>query len=177
MTFATDLNQFVTQHPVIVSALGLSFVITLLSSVAVIGALRHFISSLYRLAFILLVTATIVTILDRVMQAWLFELRLTLGMYVPLMAMNALLLCMLEEVALRRSLPQSLKQAAAAGMAVFAILAAAGLIRGSLGQGGELVFAVGLPIMETAAGAFLVLGCLIAAIRFLALPGTASQRE
>lgn len=185
MRSTAALNQFVTQHPVMVSALGLSpllarsetlysglvmglaFVIALLSSVAIVGALRRFVPWSYRLIFILLVTATIVTILDRFMQAWLFELHQALGIYVPLMAMNALLLVTLEETALRRPLWHSLKTAAATGSAVFMILVVAGLLRQWLGQGGAMMPAGGLPIMGTAAGAFLTLGCLIAAVRFL----------
>lgn len=190
------MNQFVTQHPVMVGALGLSpllarsetaatallmgltFIIVLLSSAAVIATLRHLVPRTYRLIFILLVTATIVTILDRFMQAWLFDLRQAVGIYVPLIAMNALLLCTLEETALRHSLARTLKSAAVTGVAVFALLAAAGLIRNLSGQGAELMHAAGLPLMGTAAGAFLTLGCLIAAVRFLTLrsAATASPR-
>lgn len=169
MVSALGLSPLLAQCETLYSALvmGLAFVIALLSSVAVIGALRRLIPWSCRLIFILLVTATVVTILDRFMQAWLFDIHQMLGIYVPLIAMNALLLVTLEETALRRPLSQSLKTAAVTGVVVFVLLSGVGLMRECLGQGGELMYAAGLPIMGTAAGMFLTLGCLIAAVRFL----------
>lgn len=196
-----DSDQPLLQHPLFVAALGLSpllargetlitalamglvFAIALLTSALATGVMRRFIPWPYRLIFILLITATSVTILDRLMQAWLFDLHERLGVYVSLVAMNSLLLACLEETVLRRPLRQSLKTIALTGGLCCLIIACAGLIRGLLGRGGLLLDAAdllpgiaaagfsvsdgGLPLMSSAAGAFLVLGCVIAAARYL----------
>lgn len=164
MVSALGLLPLLAPGDTLVSAavMGLAFAAALLSSALVLAVLRRLIPWSCHLVFILLITATSVTIIDRLLQAWLFQVRTDLGIYVPLIAVNPLLLSVLQETVLPQSPRQSLGYAAATAVAAGLLLAAAGLLRGLLGQ-------AGLSLMGSAAGAFLVLGCLIALIRFLAL--------
>lgn len=185
MKATVTLNPFLTRHPVMVSGLGLSpllapcksldtavamalvFAVASVLSAAVTGALRCLIPRDYRPVFILLITATIVTILDRYLQVWLFDIHGRLGIYVYLVAMNSLLLAVLEESALRREPAGTMKNVIATAAAVAVILVLAGTVRDLLGQGGAIPLSAGLPVMGSAAGAFLVLGCVLAGLRFL----------
>src|SRR5690606_25977159 len=108
------------------------------------------------------VTATWVTAVDLALQAWLFPLRLTLGFYVPLMAMNCLLLSALEEEGFRDGSPGALGRLAWLAVAVFCWAGAVGAARGALGPH--------LPVFTAAPGAFLVLALLAAVGAALVAP-------
>lgn len=182
---AAGFQRFVDNHPIMVSGLGLApllaparslmsgigmglaFAVLLLLCVLIIGALRRAIPWNARLPFILLITATSVTVLDRLMQAWLFDLHAELGIYLPLLAVNTLILATLEESVLGRPLRRSLAPAAVTAVAAFLLVAATGLLRGGLAS-------AGLALMDSAAAAFLIIGCLIAGLRCLALRRTAA---
>lgn len=190
---ALGLAPLLARSETLITALGMGmiFASAFLSSALIIGALRRFIPWSFRLIFILLITTTSVTIHDRFVQAWLFELHAELGIYIPLIAVNTLLMATLEETILRYPVRQTLKIACLSAVSALLVVAAVGLIRGLLGRGGLLLDAAallpggtvtgfaftgdGLPVMGAAAGAFLTLGCVIAGLRYLWLDGEAAE--
>ena len=172
------------QHPVMLSALGLSplavksstllsgfsiglvFLLVLLLSSMMVSLFRRFTPRCYSLAFIFLITTTWTGIIDMAMQAWFFEMHLTLGIYISLVAVNALTLAFMNENALHDPFVMVYKKAAGTGTIVLVLVTVTGLLRELLSQGslltGPILFPQGMPIFSTSAGAFLILGCLIA---------------
>jgi electron transport complex protein RnfE len=196
-----------SEHPVFVSALGVAPLAasssTLLSALTIgvtaagvfllssltVSALRRFIPRDYRLAYILVISATWVTVADLLLLAFLYEMRISLDIYIPLIAMNSLLLMLLEDGALRLSVPAAAGKTFAASATVFLVLVLTGLIRellthGALMTDARLIFpsapapfvtlfpeSAGFALFDAAAGALIVLGCVLALLNFLSRAG------
>lgn len=190
-------------HPVFVSALGMAPLAaksaTLLSALTIVATaagvlllsslsvsmLRRAIPHAYRLAYILIITATWASVFDLLLQAFLYEIRMSLEIYIPLIAMNSLLLMLLEDGALQLSVPACVKGSLAASAVLFLVLVPTGFVREVLTQGALLTDAyllfpsaserpvpmfpesAGLALFDSAAGALLVLGCMLALINLL----------
>ncbi|MEX2353160.1 MAG: Rnf-Nqr domain containing protein [Gammaproteobacteria bacterium] len=196
------LAEYLQQHPACVSALGMGPVIAastslvyaltislvftgvLCLSAVTVSGFRKFIPHTYRLAFILPVTSMWVTVADLLLQAYAYEIRMGLDIYIPLIAMNSLVLMLLEKEALRvRPVPAAgMAGYAAAALVIITVLT--GTLRELLGQGSLLPESVGLSgdiqilpamsLFNTAAGGFIVLGCVIAIINYCGLKLTRS---
>jgi electron transport complex protein RnfE len=123
----------------------------------------------------LLLTAAWVSVFDLALQYWLFPLRQQLGIYVPLIAANCLLLSTLEGRILREGSGAALAGACRIGAWVilwmvaagaFRELAATGLVFGDAGLIGfeapDAADRSGFPVLRSPAGAFLALGLLAA---------------
>lgn len=125
----------------------------------------------------LLIGATWATVADLVLQACAYPMRDGLGIYVPLIAGNCLLLMHLEARALVDAPGAALRGAWAVALSAAMLVIAAGTIR-ELAAAGQLLSdaplmgwhapigtlnPVKLPLLASAAGAFLVLSILIAA--------------
>ncbi len=190
-------------QPVFVSALGIvpltansvtvcsAFVIALawtvvfiLSSITISG-LRKLVPHAGRLPFILLVTSTWVSLADIFLQTFLYEMRMTLDIYIPLIALNSLVIMLLEEKMLRMPVAATVKPALACSAAVVFIVLSVGLLREALASGYLLTDFTMLPLISmnlslpvfprdltmsvfgTAAGAFIVIGCVMALVNYL----------
>lgn len=196
MPLSRSGKDHLLQHPGLLSALGLGplaaksstltsgvclglvFVAVLwLSSLTVLPGRRYF-PYRYLLAFILLITATWTSLIDMGLHAFFFQMRLTLDVYIPLVAVNALLLAFLEQNALSDAPAGLWKNAGTAGATVFLIVTVMGLLRELLGQGSVLtdiqVFPQGLAVFNSSAGAFIILGCLMALLNFVLKPRAGS---
>ena len=163
---------------------GIVFGIVLLLSAVSISSLRNLIPHRYRLAYILVITATWVTIVDLLLQAGAYDMRLGLDIYVPLMAMNTLVLMLLETEALRIPVWTMAGKALACSSAMLFVCVISGIVREVLVRGTVLsdlsLLAPGIPdldfpilpdpitmtLFDSAAGAFIVLGCVIAMVNF-----------
>ena len=192
--------QSLKDHPVITASLGiaplvvmaqtilsaaimaLSFSVALMFSMLSVSRFRRLIPNDYRLPVILLISSSWVTIIDFLLQAVCYEMRAGLDFYIPLIAMNSLLLWMLEETSLKRAFMADLIPASITCTIVIIICVISGGIRELLVHGSvltdiSLLFpeiylqsdklvapAWNLPIMATSAGALLVLGCVLAGI-------------
>ena len=181
--YRPDKNHLV-EHPVLSTALGLgplaaqsttlaggiclslSFVTVLLFSCLVVLSFRRFIIYRYRLAFIMLITATVTSLLDMGLQTFFFQMRMTLGIYLPLVAVNTLLLVFLEQDILRNTPVGLLRRAGVTAAIVFPVIVSVGFLRELLSQGSLLskiqVVPQAMPVFATSAGAFFILGCLLA---------------
>jgi len=147
---------------------------------------RYFIPGPARLVFILLVNASWVIVLDLLLQAHLYELGLQVGIYIPLLAVNATVLLMQEQQALRQHWWTTAGKASAAGLLILLGLASLGGLREFLVSGGLFTDLYLLPanvytgamqglypagngalLFNKPAGAFICFGLLLAAVNYV----------
>jgi len=122
----------------------------------VLSLIRNLVPVTLRATAIILVSATILSLVHACMQAWFYESSLKLGIYVPLVAMNCLVLVQAEEHALRNPVPQSFLQALVTGTGILLILLVLGTVREYSG----------LALLQQPPGSFLLLALVIAGIQW-----------
>ena len=147
--------------------MGLATTFVLICSNFLVSLLRTIIPPKVRIACYIVIIATFVTIVELLMQAFTYELFLTLGIFIPLIVVNCIVLGRAEAFAGKN--PPHLAIADGLGMGVGYTLSLAGLgvIRESLGAGTILGHSVFGPefqpftFMVQAPGAFVCLGLLL----------------
>jgi len=145
--------------------MGSIFMTVLLLSGVIISLIRHLIPQVTRLSIILLVTACVATLVDLLLSAFYYQWHLTLGIYIPLLSMNCLILVYAEENVLRDSLKDAMGQALMLGVSIIGLLFLVGLIRDILS--GSIFSDNGFVMFAMAPGAFLALGLIIALLNYL----------
>jgi len=141
----------------------------LVMSNLVIALLRGVIPSRMRLPCFIVVIATFVTIVDLVVQGFFFELSKSLGLFIPLIVVNCLILGRAEAFASKNSVGMSLVDGIGMGLGFTGALFVLGCIREVLGNGtllGYSLFGEAFPpliVMILPPGAFIALGYMIAA--------------
>jgi len=155
----------VTTSTVNAVVMGSIFFIVLLLSGLILSLIRHLIPQVMRLSIILLVTTCIATLVDLLLSAFYYEWHLTLGIYIPLLSMNCLILINAEENVLRNDLNDVMGQIVMLGLNIIGLLFLVGLIRDVMTG---LIFSDnGFILFEMAPGAFLALGLIIALLNYL----------
>ncbi len=161
--------------------IGMVAMSALVLTMITVSVLRHFTPFTIRLVILLLISTTVVTLIQLFVQTFFYELSLEFGIYLPLVAMNAMLLARLEEFALRQNVKTVLIDSFVTGLLIIFILSLLGTIRELLASGNifshaELLFGSsaqdmslsllsgngGLNIIAMAPGAFIGLGLVIA---------------
>ena len=147
--------------------MGLATTFVLLCSNVVISILRKQIPSRVRIPAFIVVIATFVTIVDMGMQATLYDLHKTLGLFIPLIVVNCLILGRAEAFASRNSIGESFIDGLFMGLGFTFALFILGAIREVLGSGMILGYQI-IPddwptilIFVLAPGAFLTLGFMM----------------
>jgi electron transport complex protein RnfE len=159
--------------PALTMACSVAFV--LLCANIVISLMRHLLKPHLRIVVFTLTIATFVTIADRFLAAYLFQMSKTLGPYIPLIIVNCLIICRCEVCASKQSVftaaSDAMGQAIGFGLALSSIAA----VREILGTGMLLGIRV-LPevwpdwvIMVLPPGAFLTLGLLLGLVNWIGL--------
>ena len=166
-------------------SVGLLCLLTLIFTGTVISFLRNLIPYELRLLATIVITSTVVSLVSLGMQFWFFPLSEILGIYIPLIAMNCLILAFAEEVALRHSTFHSFLQSLRIGIGMMLTFIFVGVVRevlgfGTLLQQAELLFGdvarswtiylfegSGIILIKQAPGVFLVLGLLMAGLSYL----------
>lgn len=152
--------------------MGLAATFVLLGSNIIISTIRRLIPAKIRLPCFIVVIASFVTIVELFMAAYLPALAKALGIYVPLIVVNCIILGRAEAFASKHSLSRSILDALGMGFGFTLALALIASIREILGSGKIL----GLTVTEgfqpaiffiLAPGAFLVIGFLMAAYNVL----------
>jgi len=162
--------------------LGLATLFVLVASNLAVSLARHGIAPEVRIPVFVLIIATLVTVVDLVMQAWFAELSGTLGIFIPLIVTNCTLLGRAEAFASRNGPTASLVDGLAQGLGFAAVLVALGAARELVGHGtlladADLLFgdwaagleirvlpdSAGLLLAVLPPGAFIALGLLVAA--------------
>jgi electron transport complex protein RnfE len=149
-----------------------------LSNVAV-ASLRNFIPHEIRIPVFILIVAALVTVVDLLFNANLHELYLVLGIFIPLIVTNCIVLARVEAFAAKNPPLQSTLDGVFMGVGMLWTLALLGALRELLGNGTilggiDMVFPALQPIQVLPEsypgfllgllppGAFILLGCLIA---------------
>ena len=114
-------------------ALGLATTAVIVVSNLLTSLARRLLVREVRLLFYVLVIASTVTVVDRLMAAHFFRLHLALGIFVPLIASNCLIVARAELHASRNGAGAALLDALATGAGFTAALALVGALREALG--------------------------------------------
>ena len=140
------------------------FTVLVLSSLS-LSVVRHLIPFIMRLPIILLLIAFVATLVDLFLSAFYYEWHLTLGIYIPLLSMNCLILVNAEEHGLRHGVNKAMTQSLVTGLSIWGVLLMTGLIRDFMS--GLLFSESNFVIFAMAPGAFLALGFVMALIQYI----------
>jgi len=149
-------------------SMGLAVIFVLFFSSLVVSLIRKIVPHQVRIAVYTVIIATFVTIVDLFLKAQFPEISQALGPYVPLIIVNCIILGRCEAFASKSNIKSSLLDALGMGVGFSWGLFILGSIREILGAGSILGIKImpanynPLIIMILPAGAFLVLGFLVA---------------
>ncbi|MBM7581735.1 electron transport complex protein RnfE [Caldicoprobacter guelmensis] len=115
--------------------MGLATTFVLVGSNLVISLLKSFISQKIRIPAFVVVIATFVTVVSMVMQAFLPELNKSLGIYIPLIVVNCIILARAEAFASKNSVLLSIMDGLGIGIGFTLALLLLGSIREIVGAG------------------------------------------
>ena len=150
--------------------MGLSTTAVLICSNIVISMLRKFIPNKIRIASYIVIVAGFVTVVEMLLKAYLPSLSQSLGIYIPLIVVNCIILGRAEAFASKNGVVSSLFDGLGMGLGFTAALTLIASVREILGAGtfaGISLFGEGFQpasVMILPPGAFLTLGILIAII-------------
>ena len=150
--------------------MGLATTVVLIGSNVVISALRKIIPDKIRIPAFVVIIASFVTIVGMLMKAYVPALDAALGIYIPLIVVNCIILGRAEAFAFSNSVLASFADGAGMGLGFTLSLTVLGSIREIIGAGaifGLSIFGAGYEpvlIFILPPGAFLTLGVGIAAI-------------
>ena len=198
MNFGKQLKEGVlTQNPVLVQLLGMcstmaittslsnglgmgvSVLIILTLSNIIISALRKIIPDKIRIAAYIVVIAGFVTMVDLLLQAYFQSIANSLGVFIPLIVVNCIILARAESFASKNKVLPAALDGICQGIGYTLVLLVMSVIREFLGSGtfgaGVLGGGAGIRIFPAEYGAlmlvlpvggFLTLGCLIAVVQW-----------
>ncbi|MGM9619432.1 MAG: electron transport complex subunit RsxE [Oscillospiraceae bacterium] len=201
MNFKKQLKEgLITQNPVLVQLLGMcstmaistsisnglgmgvSVLIILTCSNIVISALRKIIPGEVRIACYIVVIAGFVTMVDLLLQAFLPDIAKSLGVFIPLIVVNCIILARAESFSSKNGIAASAVDGICQGIGYTLVLLVLCAFRELLGSGTLLGVRV-MPVSYTPAlmlvlpvGGFLCLGTLIAVMQW-ALARSAARKE
>jgi electron transport complex protein RnfE len=161
--------------------MGLASTAVLVVSNVLVSLIRHTVSAQVRIPVFVILIATLVTIVDLVLNAWLHDLYKVLGLFIALIVVNCAILGRAESFAVKNPVRAAAIDGLAMGAGLTLALTVIGLIRELLGSGtlfdqasallgpGFAVLEVRIPefngalLMILPPGGFAVLGFLLAA--------------
>ncbi len=196
MSFFKNFNKGIfKENPVLVLLLGLcptlavstsldnalgmtaAVLFVLISANIIVSLIRNFTPEKVRIPVFIVIIATLVTIVDLSMQAFLPELSESLGIFIPLIVVNCIILGRAEAFASKNSLKDSVADALGMGVGFGVAIFLVSFFRQLLGTGEVSLFGVGISLPGLSSnpmaifilpyGAFMVLGCLLATMRYL----------
>ena len=147
--------------------MGLATAFVLICSNSLISLVKNLIPDQVRIPAYVVIIASLVTILQMFMQAYLPDLYKSLGIFIPLITVNCIILGRAESFASKNKVIQSSLDGVGIGLGFTIALTLLGIVRELLGSGkifGLTIFPenYGALIFILAPGAFIVLGYLIA---------------
>lgn len=190
MDFGKQLKEgLITQNPVLVQLLGmcstlaitttvsngigmgLSVTAILICSNVVISLLRKVIPSQVRIAAYIVVIAGFVTIVDLLLQAFAQDIAESLGVFIPLIVVNCIILARAESFASKNKILPSAVDGLCQGIGYTLVLVVMSAIRELIGTGAigaTRLFPAeyGVMMLTLPVGGFLTLGCLIALMQW-----------
>ena len=146
--------------------MGLATLVVLTLSNIVISAVARYIPDKVRIPSYIVIISAFVTIIQLLMQAYLPSLYETLGLFIPLIVVNCIVLGRAEAFANKNTVLDSACDGLGIGLGFTLSLTVIGLIREILGSGSffgwHFLSGDGILVFVLAPGAFLVLGLLMA---------------
>src|SRR5512145_19894 len=166
--------------------MGLATTTVLFVSNMVISSVRHLVSREVRIPVYIVLIATLVTLLDMALNAWVHELYKVLGLFIALIVVNCAILGRAEAFASKSNIPDSALDGLMMGLGFTASLTVIGGVREVFGSGtlfanAHLLLGPAFSFLETTIipeykgfllmilppGGFMVVGLLLAAKRVL----------
>lgn len=163
-------------------SLGIATALVMAASSGTVSSIRHFVPNEIRIPVFILIIAALVTVIDLAMNAFVHPLYLVLGIFIPLITTNCIVLARADAFAAKNHPLHSAIDGLAMGFGLTLVLLVLGAIRelagkGTLLSGIDLVFGQaakgwvlhvlpdyhGFLLAILPPGAFLALGLLIAA--------------
>jgi electron transport complex protein RnfE len=147
--------------------MGLATTFVLLCSNILVSLLRNVIPSKVRIACFIIIIATFVIVVELLMQAFAYTLFQNLGVFIPLIVVNCIVLGRAEAFAYKNKLALSIADGLGIGIGFTLSLAALGGVREILGTGtfyGHSLFGSAFQpfdFMVQAPGAFVCLGLML----------------
>jgi electron transport complex protein RnfE len=144
----------------------------LLSANVIVSLIRNLLKPHLRIVVFTLTIATFVTIVDRVLAAYMYPMSKTLGPYIPLIIVNCIIICRCEVCASRQAVGTAAADAVGQALGFGLALCSIAAIRELLGTG----MLAGIPVLPSAwppwvimvlpPGAFLTFGLLLALVNW-----------
>ncbi len=153
--------------------MGLAATFVLVCSNIVISLLRSVIPAKVRIPCFIVVIATFVTIVDMMMNAFTPDLHKALGLFIPLIVVNCIILGRAEAFASKNSIAYSIADGIGMGLGFTLILIILGSVREILGAGTIFGFDFTpeafepFKVFATPPGAFFGLGLMLAGMNYL----------
>lgn len=148
--------------------MGLATSFVLVGSNVAISLLSGLIPDKVRIPAFIVIIASFVTIVDLVMQAYVPDLYQTLGIFIPLIVVNCIVLGRAEAFASKNNVLASLLDGAGMGLGFTMALGLLGLFREIAGSGAifghKFIQGDGILVFVLAPGAFIALGYMIALV-------------
>ena len=190
MNFGKQLKEgLLTENPVLVQLLGMCSTLAITTSISnglgmgmsvliiltcsniVISLLRKIIPDQIRIAAYIVVIAGFVTMVDLLLQAYFQDIAESLGVFIPLIVVNCIILARAESFASKNKVLPSAVDGICQGIGYTLVLLVMSAIRELLGSGslaGNQIFPAeyGAMMMVLPVGGFLTLGCLIALMQW-----------
>jgi len=154
-------------------SMGAAVIFVLLGSNIVVSLVRNFIPSKVRIPCYIVIIASFVTVTDMVIHALSPRIYEALGIFLPLITVNCLVLGRAEAFASKNSVWYSILDALGMGIGFTIVLTVLGAVRELLGTSGMIVFGTTvIPagmfppalVMVLPPGAFIALGAMLAAM-------------
>lgn len=147
--------------------MGLATTFVLICSNLVISLLKKLIPDAVRIPAFIVVIAGFVTVLQLLIQSFLPDLNNSLGIFIPLIVVNCIVLGRAESVASKQNPVLSILDGVSIGLGFTMSLTILGSVREFIGSGKvfeQLIYpdSYGALLFILPPGAFMVLGCLIA---------------
>jgi electron transport complex protein RnfE len=153
--------------------MGVALTFVLVCSNVIVSLLRNMIPKKVRIACFIVVIATFVTVVELLMQAYTYPLFLALGIFIPLIVVNCILLGRAEAFAYKNGAMASLADGLGMGIGYTLALSALAALREVLGSGTFYKVPVFGPsfqpfsFMVEAPGAFVCLGLMLCVMNLL----------
>jgi electron transport complex protein RnfE len=151
--------------------MGVSVLIILTLSNIAISAIRKIVPNKIRIAMYIVVIAGFVTCVDLLLQAFVPAIAKSLGVFIPLIVVNCIILGRAEAFAAKSSIGAAAVDGICQGLGYTVVLLIMSTIRELLGSGcllGVQIIPKQFPalLISLPVGGFIVLGCLIAAMQW-----------
>lgn len=157
------------------NAIGMGIAVTavLICSNILISLLRKLIPNQIRIAAYIVIISGFVTAVEMLIKAYFYDLYGALGVFIPLIVVNCIILARAEAFASKNKVLPSAVDGLAMGLGYTAAIFVLGCVREILGNGSIFGYQIlgknyeGAVMVLLPAGAFILLGCFIACVKFL----------